>query len=112
VQTVKTIALSPYPGHLLYVPHKAKFKKAYREYANEECEERFGDGLTIFLNHSKTGGRMYMIYAKRGNQATLAHEIAHLLFDLFKEVDINPSDGSSEPFCYMLSHLMEECTKK
>lgn len=105
----RLIALGPYPGHVIFTRCKGEFHRIYRTYVKADYTERMGEGVTVFLRHSKSHGRLYLIYYN--TQATLAHETAHLIFDLFKHVGIDPREGDNEPFCYMLSHLMESAKK-
>jgi hypothetical protein len=43
---------------------------------------------------------------------TLAHELGHVVLDIFETVGINPVSGGGEPFCYLLSQLFLEATQR
>ena len=54
-----------------------------------------------------------MTYLVWGEDApSIAHELAHVILDVFSMCGIDPREASGEPFCYMLSQLMSEAVKK
>ena len=109
---MKRIPLSPYPGQLIVAKDWAEFREIFKEYTFDECDHGRADGTTIKLM-SKQGTTHYLVHAKReSSRSTLAHELGHVVLFLFKDVGIDPADGGGEPFCYLLSHLMEEALKK
>lgn len=61
--------------------------------------------MTVSLNDNA----VYLVFGP--NPAILAHELSHALLDVFKRIGHSPIEGDGEPFCYMLSTLMEEATK-
>ena len=46
----------------------------------------------------------YIVWAD--SAAVMAHELSHVILDVFDDCGIDPVSGNGEPFCYMLSQLM------
>jgi len=104
---IQQISLRPYNGEL-YI---AKTPKDYNENAPRLVEG--GDSIQDrmvgrFLSGcGKTGQWTYLVWAS--SPATLAHELAHVILHVFDRCGITATVDHPEPFCYMLSQLMEDC---
>ena len=100
----KQLSLRPYSGKLYLAKSKKDYEKAHKKIFKDpdilSCQQdgRFTGG------EGKDGNWIYLVYAN--NSATLAHEFCHVIFHVFEECGINPSDSGGEQFCYLLSQMM------
>lgn len=105
---MREIPLKPYFGTLLLCDSPKEFSKLFKKYMKKKPPnlETFG-GMTqtICVRNDKT---LYLVYADK--PGFLAHELAHVIFSLFEQCGIDPFAANNEPFCYMLSHLIHECS--
>jgi hypothetical protein len=99
------LSLRPYPGDLYLAKTTEAYEKAcLRLFSRDDKIEGTGRVGRFMGGNSAQGKLTYLIWAEGTPQ--LAHELSHVLFDLFGLVGINPSDSLGEPFCYMLSQLL------
>lgn len=103
----KQLRLSPYPGIVLVTDDWDEFNKLSKKLLDRAHEEqgtragRFVAGSSPL--HPHTAIVFWTTYA------TLAHEMAHVIFDLFEGIGIpDPGGCDNEPFCYLLSQLMTD----
>ena len=107
---MKQILLTPYPGRLFLTRDLDEFRRFYKKrcgFAWAGTGDCFGTTVTL-EQHGHAPD--YLVYS-RAAPSTLAHELGHTVLNVFKNVGIDPRDGSGEAFCYTLSHLMEEAKK-
>lgn len=104
---LKELPLRPYPGMVFVTKDRKAFERAAKElwdrderHVGPEQKGRFVAGASWY--HPFTA----LIYWTEPE--TLAHELAHVILDIFETVGIDPVSGQGEPFCYMLSQLFLE----
>ncbi len=103
---IKELSLRPYTGRLFV----AKTRKAYQKRHIELFAE--SDVLGPRQAGRMSGGKdsdgawTYLIFAEAAPQ--LAHELSHVILSVFEDCGIDPREANGEPFCYMLSQLMQE----
>lgn len=106
---MKKILLTPYYSFVLLTRTVPELKRAYRRIAKKPLEMSDNTfGITISLSR-KRNVDAYLVYAH--STSDLAHEFAHVILRLFKEIGLDPTEGNGEPFCYLLSHLMGKARK-
>jgi hypothetical protein len=106
---LREIPLRPYPG-MVFV---TRDRKAY-ELAAKELFDR-DEKLTVQHGRFVAGGSWYHEHTALvwwTTPETLAHELAHVVLDIFERVGIDPISGGGEPFCYLLSQLFLDTTQK
>jgi len=103
---MKEISLRPYNGRLFVA-------KTRKEYEREHAKLfKTPDVLTCAQVGRFTGGEgkdgawTYLIWAHAMPQ--LAHELSHAILHVFERCGIDPREAGGEPFCYLLSQLMQE----
>ncbi|WKM72889.1 hypothetical protein Q2T70_03835 [Klebsiella oxytoca] len=70
------------------------------------------NGASRTLRH-KTHGSLYIIGVFNGKHSTVAHECAHVAFDICSDVGVTVQPGcANETYCYLLSRLVEFCSKR
>lgn len=106
----KELSLRPYHGRLFIAKSKKSYEKAHQMLFKEpdvlECNVagRFRGKMSGGAGHDDMW--TYLVWANAPH--TMAHELAHVLFHVFKRCGIDPRKAGNEPFCYMLSQLMLE----
>ena len=103
------IPLRPYPGNIYLFRDLEQMKVYYINKTGNKYEyqdENTGGRFVRLEFNNKEQDTIWLIYAKKPH--VLAHEIAHVLLILFKQIGSDPAEGSGEPFCYMLSQIMIE----
>ena len=103
---MKKIPLTPYPGQVLYCKNKAEFLVQFAKIAERPYDGGDNEGTTASIMKRGLPNPTFLIHAK--NVPTRAHELSHAILTLFEHVGIDPCEGDGEPFCYMMSHLMEQ----
>lgn len=108
-EQVRRLSMRPYPCGEVWVCKSMKVLKREFEAITKEkwSHEKPSEGLCVTVNNN--GECVYLVYAPR--VSILAHELSHAILDAFDHIGSDPRDGNGEPFCYMLSTLMEEATK-
>jgi hypothetical protein len=104
---MKKIPLLPYHGHLWSCESHSEMVDAYLkltgdDYPYPEALDNHGRYIKIDIDD----GPIWLVYAI--TSVAMAHEVAHVLLKTFDKIGHNPTQGDGEPFCYMLSHLMNE----
>lgn len=105
---MKTLSLTPYPGHILLFDSMKELRKRYEKITRIKYPYRdrgIQSGMYIYIEY-EDGGIGFLVYGKKAS--TLAHEFVHCLLKLFEIVGIDPSASKGEPLCYMLSRLMRQ----
>lgn len=68
----------------------------------KSCEGRF-----IHERHPE-GIDQFFVYAPNGNIGALAHELGHCVLTIMGRLGVTKIVESQEPFCYTLSHLIDQ----
>lgn len=71
-----------------------------------------GDGEANGMSHtvSNDGYVIHIIGLFNGKSSTLAHECAHMAFDICHRVGVNVEAGAeNETFCHLVSRMVEFC---
>lgn len=105
---LRELPLRPYPGMVFVTKDRAAFERAARElFGREERRTnqvgRYLAGETWYHPHTA------LIWWSKPE--VLAHELSHVVLDIFETVGIDPVAAQGEPFCYMLSQLFLEATQ-
>ena len=106
---MKTIPLSPYPGVVYFTEDAAEYRRKFKKLTSRPADLRHNAlGQTAQL-HARGYPNSYIVLAREDETgATLAHEMAHVCLDLFKDLGMDPAQNNGEPFCYLLDHLISE----
>lgn len=104
---VKRLSLRPYHGtiHACYSLRelRAEYERiAKQPYPFDDCPD---GGRYIKLDGSD-GDIVWLVWGKTFR--CVVHELTHVLLHTFGHIGHNPTEGDGEPFCYMLSALMDE----
>lgn len=103
---VKELSLRPYHGRLFVTTVREAYAPAHLELFEDP------DELTCAQAGRFSGGRgkddlwTYLVFADKPHY--MAHELAHVVLHVFDRCGIDPREAKGEPFCYMLSQLMQE----
>ena len=106
---LREIPLRPYPGMVFVTRNRKAFMRAARELFDRD------GGITCQAGRFMAGPSWYHPHTAIvwwTKPETLAHELGHVVLDIFETVGINPISGNGEPFCYLLSQLFLEATQK
>lgn len=105
-KSTKRLRLSPYPGILLVTQDWDDFAMLAKKLLDRD-EEAYGKVGRYVGGPSKMHPYTYIVFWT--TPATLAHEMAHIVFAVFDLVGIqDASCGNEEPFCYLLSQLITD----
>lgn len=105
---MKTLSLRPYPGEVRVFKSVKAYHKAHLKLFGEPDKDLSGNqGRMTGIWNDKLKRRVYLVWAT--TPTFLAHELSHVILDLFDDVGIDPREANGEPFCYMLSQLLLEC---
>lgn len=106
---LKELPLRPYPGYVFVTKNRKAFERASIELFGIE------DKLTCQKGRFRGGSCWYHPFTYLvwySSPETLAHEMSHVVLDIFEVIGIHPASGQGEPFCYMLSQLILEANAK
>lgn len=104
------VSLRPYPGKLYVAPDAEIYERSHVKLFNES------DALNPTQSGRFSGGSgpggywTYLIWAS--SQHILAHELSHVVLHLFERCGIDPRQAGGEPFCYLISQLIEDVNNK
>lgn len=106
---MKRLTLRPYNGNLYVADSPEDYERSHKKLFKTPdvltCQEgRFSGG------DGKDGSWTYLVWAK--NPHTLAHELSHVVLHVFERCGIDPREANGEPFCYLLSQLILDASKK
>lgn len=97
-------------GVIAFCPSIQHWEDLHRRLKVDGGEE-LTKGASRTLRH-KAHGTLYVIGVFNGKQSTLAHECAHIAFDICSDVGVNAAPGeANETFCYLMSRLVEFCSE-
>lgn len=105
----RELSLKPYSGKCFIAYSRKEYEQAHLDLF------KIPDVLTCAQGGRFSGGKgmdnkwTYLLYA--ANTAYLAHEIAHVILQVFKDAGIDPREANGEPFCYMLSQMLIDAKK-
>lgn len=106
---LKELSLRPYTGRLFFAKSRKAYQKKHQElFAEPDILESRQVGRMSGGKDEK-GAYTYLIYAEAAPQ--LAHELSHVILSVFGDCGIDPREANGEPFCYMLSQLMQEAAE-
>lgn len=100
------LSLRPYHGRLWFAPTREAYEETHQKIFKEPdvlmCNQagRFSGGC------GKDGLWTYLVWASSPHH--IAHEVSHVVLEVFERCGIDPREGNGEPFCYMLSQLILE----
>jgi hypothetical protein len=106
---LKELPLRPYPGCVLVTKNRKAFEQAAKELFDRD-EQLRGKCGRFLGGHSWYHPHTYLVWFT--TPETLAHELAHVILDIFETVGVDAHCGGGEPFCYMLSQLILEANQK
>jgi hypothetical protein len=88
-------------------------KKANRVFnIQEELSVEKSDSAAFFVCTTKEGKTCYIIWVRRSRDyPTIAHEVVHLVFDVFKDRGIPNSYQNQEAFAYYSAFWLENLLK-
>ena len=99
------LSLRPYPGRLFLAGCRAEFEALFAARVGEPPTAARALHRGRFAGReAKDGAWTYLVWASSPH--SLAHEIGHVVLDLFDWCGIDPRSGGGEPFCYLLSQLL------
>ena len=107
---MRELSLRPYHGRLFVAETAKEYEAAHVELFKTpdvlSCAQdgRFSGG------EGKDGKWTYLVWGKK--QHLLVHELSHVVLHVFERCGIDPRDAEGEPFCYMLSQLLLETSRK
>lgn len=104
----KEISLRPYPGCILLCRSLSELKREHRRITKQvyDFAEVSGKGGVMARIDGSDGSLIYLVWGC--GFRNVVHELCHVLLETFKDIGHNPTEGDGEPFCYMLSALMDE----
>jgi hypothetical protein len=101
---IHELSLRPYHGRLFYATTNAAYEQGHQELFGEPEILTCAQAGRFVGGNGKDGMWTYLLWAK--TDATLAHELTHILFHVWERCGMDPRDSGGEAFCYMLSQLM------
>lgn len=106
------ISLRPYPGRIKLFRDLTHMRAYYEAHTGEKYpyQDEPTGGRYIRLEAKVEKDTVWLVYARKPH--VLAHELTHILLQLWNRIGAHPADGNGEPFCYMLSQLMIEAKWK
>lgn len=104
---VKQLSLRPYHGTIHVCNSLESLQAEYRRITGQEYPfNDDGNGRYIKLD-GDNGDVLWLAWGD--SIKSLVHELSHILLHTFGHIGHDPTQGDGEPFCYMLSALMDEC---
>lgn len=103
----KTISLRPYHGKVIAFRSLRSLRNEYERITKQPYPfDDSADGGRYIKLDGSDGDIIWLAWGKTFN--TLVHELTHVLLHTFGHIGHNPTEGDGEPFCYMLSCLLDE----
>lgn len=108
----KELDLRPYLGKIILCEKLESFKNEYAALTGEAYP---------FTDDDPEGGRYIQLDGENNDVRWLVwgndfkcvvHELCHVLLHTFGKIGHDPTEGDGEPFCYMLSALMDEAEEQ
>lgn len=100
------LSLRPYPGRLLVALTKESYEETHQRVFG--ISDTLTDAQAGRFSIVEVPGAEWTFLIWASNPHTLAHELSHVVLDVFDRCGIDPREGGGEPFCYMLSQLICE----
>lgn len=105
--SMKKLSLRPYVGQLYITRSVEEYQRKHRHMFG--YEDDLGHAAGKFRGRADDNGHWtYLIWAKKMEVPYLAHELSHVILDVFTQCGIDPREANGEPFCYMLGQLLHE----
>lgn len=105
-KSTKRLRLCPYPGIVLVTQDWGDFAMLAKKLLDRD-EQQYGKAGRFLGGPSKLHPFTYLVFWT--GYAQLAHEMGHVVFDIFEVVGIpDASCGNNEPFLYLLSQLITD----
>jgi len=105
---IKELSILPYPGRAFLARNRKDFVKAHALLFKRAANiYETTDGICAWQADDE--GYSYLLWGD--DRDTLSHELSHLILDVFQRIGIDPREANGEPFCYMLSHLLNQVEK-
>lgn len=101
------ISIRPYKGRMFFATTREGFEAAHIELFGEPDPLDSTRSGRFSVGGNLQNQRCFLIWAE--DVSSLAHEVAHVVLELFLVMKTNPTDEASEPFCYLLQQLFEDC---
>lgn len=108
-KNLRELTLRPYPGMVFVTKDRKAFELAAKQLLDRDEDVRGKAGRFL---QGPSWYHPHTAIVWWTTPATLAHELAHVIFGVFDNVGITVECGNEEPFCYMLSQLFMEATEK
>lgn len=105
---MKELSLRPYNGRLFVVRSRKEYQRQHRDLFKTPDVLTCAQAGRMTGGEGKGGAWTYLIWAEAAPQ--IAHELSHVVLHVFERCGIDPRAAGGEPFCYMLSQLMQEAT--
>ena len=110
---MKILQLRPYPGFVMLFDDFEAYRRKHRQVLGKDfdVDRRSIWGRCVPIQSADCAS-WYLVYVQRRRLPTLVHELTHVLLMTFDHIGADPKEGNGEPFCYMLSTLVEEAQAK
>lgn len=99
---MRELSLRPYVGRVVLCASLQEFRALYAERTEHPYPYEDDPMGGRYIQH----GKDWLVWAATTH--ALAHEFAHVLLHLCRDIGHDPTVGDGEPFCYMLSQLLLE----
>jgi hypothetical protein len=87
--------------------YQTQYKKLFG-FLDEAMKDGYiRQGRMSGMRGDETKPMTYIVWAT--TPTYLAHELSHVVLDLFQLCGIDPRQADGEPFCYLLSQLLLDC---
>lgn len=101
---MKELLLRPYSGKLYLAKSRKEYAKKHLALFGSADELDGAQRGRMAGGVGADGVWVYLIWAKAAPQ--LAHELSHVILNVFLRCGMDPRECNGEPFCYMLSQLL------
>lgn len=105
----KQVLIQPYGYWLTVFSDWGEYSKEVKKRTGKALNDKEKPaGKTHFL--ARNGERLLLVYAQ--DDATLAHELTHVILMIFEEIGSDPRESNGEPAAYLMSYLWGEFVGK